>query len=163
MNFTTPEELLQRVAAARELETGACGPLLLHRACSLAYFSLRDLMPTERQYEAAGQCLSTLTGLRFSAVQAQNLLSLFPFVRIALAQGELTDTLCHDLADAAAYFLLGCRWPLYQDQVDMRTFLEVLRYQGVRMGFERLGKNPAELFAQERRAAFPVVEGGRDS
>ena len=164
MLFTTPARLLKNVVRTRAWNIEEYGLLALHRRSTLRYFHNRDMEPTTTQYEEAAEHLTNLTGLEISVSVTKELLSLFPLARIDLAEKGICGFGVRDeLADAAGNFILGCRWPIYRDKVNMDTFLEVLKQQGEKMGLARVCQNPPRMSPEDRRANFALIPGGTES
>ena len=104
---------------------------------SIAYFKSRHAMPSSQNYADAAQYLTEITELPISPSQAEDLLSLYPHVRIKLAEGDgvVGSDVREGLAFVAAHFFLGCTWPIYGDHVNLERFVSLLKQQAEAMGF----------------------------
>jgi len=114
--------------------------LRMRRDSSLFYHQHRNAIPTHDKYAQAAEYLSEITELHISANQAEAMLSLYPHVRINLATtGSISSSDVRDgLSQAVAHFFLGCSWPTIGDEVDIDTFVELLKQSARLMNFESL-------------------------
>lgn len=140
MNIDSPSNVL-RIAAGREgvTDDGTHYLLRMRRDRSVFFRANRDSLPTLENYAAVASYLSEITGLSIESDEAKQLLSLYPYARIKLADiGRIEDSDVKDeLSFLVAHFFLGCSWPTMGDSVDMNAFIDLLQGQAILMGYKR--------------------------
>ncbi|MFJ7794686.1 hypothetical protein [Pseudomonas sp. NPDC096950] len=95
----------------------------------------RDAKPTDTQLSAASKLLEGITGLAWPSDRIQDLLCLYPRLRIAIA---FESDLEVELSNAAGHFFLGTSWPTFGDNIDAKAWLAVLQQQAVLMGYTKV-------------------------
>lgn len=130
------------MALAARLEKGVDSNarivMQMRQQASLFLLENREAMPTGQDYEEVAEFFTEITEVQISPAHAEAILALYPQARIKVAMDGVVETdVRSDLSYAAAHFFLGCHWPTYEDvDVDIETFVEVLKTQAVAMGFE---------------------------
>lgn len=115
--------------------------LRMRRDSSMFYLNNRAAMPTAQNIAEVAKHFAEISGVEFSPEQAEAILSLYPQVRIKVANYDgIEDTDVRDgLSFAMAHFFLGCTWPTFGDKVDLELFVALLQKQAGLMGFRCSG------------------------
>lgn len=152
MKIDTPQEIL-------ELAKQDPKALNMHLHFQRFYLANNDKLPSDEQIEAATRYVSKLTSIKFTSVQIEQILGLYPQSRILLAVMGPDEVAVHDaLQFAVSHHLLSCRWPTPDDEIDVHDFTSTLRRRAVEMGFKTL----QGLSEFEPVAAVEVVESVLD-
>ena len=135
MLIDTPANTMSLMSSKFDLtEDGTHVLMVMRRNSALFYLENRDAVPAEDEFTKAAATLTEITELEISTEVAKSILSLYPHVRINIAEYGADD--CQsDLAFVAAHFFLGCRWPEYRDDVEIEHFVNALKAEAGRMGF----------------------------
>jgi hypothetical protein len=93
--------------------------------------------PTDEQYKEVQSFILECSGIDLGTKGTKTLLSIYPRAKIKVAKYDVSDTdVRDDISFAVAHFFLGCAWPTYGDNVDIDAFVDLLKRQAVKVGFE---------------------------
>lgn len=143
MSITTPKNIMEMAANSDG------GKLYFESIKRNAAFYIGSLHmePTEEDYQEATEVLSDHAGIELPVAQVKTILSLYPKVRIQIAEWGADDTATRgEILSAVSDLYLGCEWPTYGDKIDISAFTELLKAQ-------------IEAVDKMTVAANPIAEG----
>jgi hypothetical protein len=93
--------------------------------------------PNHKGYSTVADYIQSITGIAFQVEDAKLLLDLYPRARIKVAEFGIEDSDVKDeIAFSVSHFFLGCSWPTYGEQVDHDSFVDLLKRQANKVGFQ---------------------------
>lgn len=100
------------------------------KRCAFGYLSSLHLEPTESDYLEAAGVIAECAEIELPVAQVKTILSLYPKVRIQIAEWGADDTATRGaILSAVSDLYLGCEWPTYGDQINIDAFTELLTRQ----------------------------------
>lgn len=127
----SPDKTLRLATLPDTDSTGLHYLFTMRRNALREYLGNLDAKPSPQLLIEAADTLSEASQVSVSVELLEQMLALFPQMRIKLAlAGSAQDTdVREDLCDTLAFFLLGCHWPRYGDDVDPEQFEALLKKQ----------------------------------
>jgi hypothetical protein len=109
----------------------------MHRDKMCYFVTKSQVSLTSQKISDATTFMSSVSEVSLSRSLVAQMLDLFPFAKIKLAEHSIHETDVRDeLADAVGYFFTGSWWPKNSDQdVDAAEFVALIQKQAQLMGY----------------------------
>lgn len=115
--------------------------ILSHREISEHYMKNRKLNPSEESLINTIECIKEYLKIALTIKQLKDLLVLYPFVRIRIAESEGgIDTDVRDsIFGMICNYVIGSKMPIYGDELtpqEHKMFYEHLHEEAIRVGYK---------------------------
>lgn len=140
MFINEPKNILRLADSADGLtDDGTHYIFRMQRDAAKSYWDNIDLQPSDAAYIEAAEYLTEITEVRLDESATKRILSLYPHVRIQLAEanGTCSTHVRDGLSFVVAHFFLGSRWPNFGDKVDVERFVAILQSEAEALGFKK--------------------------
>ena len=132
MNVDRDPRAVMKIASSEfdKDESGLHYLFTMQRNSCEGYLNNLEAEPSGDQLNTAIELVKEQCELSIQSQQIIELLTLYPKVKIQISNDDY-DGVCEMLSD----FLLGCRWPIHKDNLDINAFIDLLKKQAVLFGY----------------------------